>query len=187
MRPAFLATSVPLPIAIPMWAALIDGASLTPSPVIATTSPFCLSVSTSSTLCSGATRPTMPIRSIRSQTLGLAHRGELRTEDRLPVDPELLRDRRAGDDVVTGDHPNSDVSLLGVLDGLLRRRARRVDHPHEARHLDAVDIAQQVAIGVERRRVNVADAAGHHAQALLLHPLDVSLRFRRSSASHGML
>ena len=44
IRPAFLATSVPVPMAIPMSAALIAGASFTPSPVIATTSPFFRSV-----------------------------------------------------------------------------------------------------------------------------------------------
>src|SRR5215475_13220043 len=37
IRPAFLATSVPEPMAIPMSAALMAGASLTPSPVMATT------------------------------------------------------------------------------------------------------------------------------------------------------
>ncbi len=66
MRPAFFATSVPLPMAMPMSAALMAGASLTPSPVIATTSPFFLSVLASSTLCSGATRPTTPMASIRA-------------------------------------------------------------------------------------------------------------------------
>ena len=66
MRLAFLATCVPVPMAMPMSAALIAGASLTPSPVMATTSPFFLSVSTSSTLCSGATRPTTPMSSMRA-------------------------------------------------------------------------------------------------------------------------
>ena len=115
IRPAFLATSVPLPIAIPMCAALIDGASLTPSPVIATTSPFFFSVSTSSTLCSGATRPTTPIWSIRDEALRLVQRGELGAEDRLALDAELLGDRGAGDHVVAGDHPHADVRLLGVV------------------------------------------------------------------------
>ena len=66
MRPAFLATSVPLPMATPISAALMAGASFTPSPVMATTSPFFFSVSASITLCSGATRPTTPMLSIRS-------------------------------------------------------------------------------------------------------------------------
>ncbi len=66
MRPAFLATSVPVPMAMPMSAALIAGASFTPSPVMATTWPCFLSVSTRSTLCSGATRPTTPMSSMRA-------------------------------------------------------------------------------------------------------------------------
>jgi hypothetical protein len=41
MSEAYLATSVPvIPIATPMWACLRAGASLTPSPVIATISPY---------------------------------------------------------------------------------------------------------------------------------------------------
>ena len=66
IRPAFFATCVPVPMAIPMSAALIAGASLTPSPVMATTSPFLRRVSTINTLWSGATRPTTPMLSMRS-------------------------------------------------------------------------------------------------------------------------
>ena len=43
---AFFVTSVPEPIATPMSAALSAGASLTPSPVIATTSPLACSART---------------------------------------------------------------------------------------------------------------------------------------------
>jgi hypothetical protein len=56
-RPASFATLVPLPIAMPTSAALIAGASLTPSPVMATMSRFFLRVSASSTLCPGAKLP----------------------------------------------------------------------------------------------------------------------------------
>ena len=57
MSDASLATSVPvIPIATPMSAALRAGASLTPSPVMATTCPSALSASTIRSLCSGATR-----------------------------------------------------------------------------------------------------------------------------------
>ena len=66
MRLAFLATCVPDPMAMPMSAALTAGASFTPSPAMATTSPFFLSVWTSNTLCSGATRPTTPMSSMRA-------------------------------------------------------------------------------------------------------------------------
>jgi hypothetical protein len=51
------ATSVPLPpIATPMWAALSEGASLTPSPIIATTSPSALSALTIRSFWSGMMR-----------------------------------------------------------------------------------------------------------------------------------
>ena len=53
---AFFATSVPFfPIAIPMSAFFSAGASLTPSPVIATTAPVFWNASTMRTLCSGDT------------------------------------------------------------------------------------------------------------------------------------
>ena len=51
------ATSVPRPpIAMPMWAALSAGASLTPSPVMATTSRLAFSAITMRSFCSGTTR-----------------------------------------------------------------------------------------------------------------------------------
>jgi hypothetical protein len=50
-------TSVPvIPIAMPMSARFSAGASLTPSPVIATMLPSACSASTMRSLCSGATR-----------------------------------------------------------------------------------------------------------------------------------
>ena len=58
-------TSVPvMPIAMPMSARFSAGASLTPSPVIATMWPRRLSVSTSRTLSSGVTRAITPMPSI---------------------------------------------------------------------------------------------------------------------------
>ncbi len=54
---AFFATSVPFfPIAIPISAVFKEGASLTPSPVIATIFPSPLKAFTMRTLCSGETR-----------------------------------------------------------------------------------------------------------------------------------
>jgi hypothetical protein len=62
MTAASLETSVPvMPIATPMSAALRAGASLTPSPVMATTLPVRLSSRTIRSLSSGATRATTPI------------------------------------------------------------------------------------------------------------------------------
>jgi hypothetical protein len=62
---ASLVTSVPvMPIAIPMSALFSAGASFTPSPVMATIWPRCLSMSTKRTLSSGVTRAITPIPSI---------------------------------------------------------------------------------------------------------------------------
>jgi hypothetical protein len=46
----------------------------------------------------------------------LGERCELRAEHRFAGDPDLLRDLRAGHNVVTGDHPHADVRPLRVLD-----------------------------------------------------------------------
>mmetsp|Transcript_7535 Transcript_7535/g.11806 ORF Transcript_7535/g.11806 Transcript_7535/m.11806 type:complete len:405 (-) Transcript_7535:11-1225(-) len=57
MSDASFATAVPvIPIAMPMSASLSAGASLTPSPVMATTWPFSLSSRTMSCLCLGSAR-----------------------------------------------------------------------------------------------------------------------------------
>ena len=57
MSAASFVTSVPvMPIATPMSADFSAGASLTPSPVMATIAPSACSASTIRSLCSGATR-----------------------------------------------------------------------------------------------------------------------------------
>ena len=57
MSAASLATSVPVtPMATPMSARLSAGASLTPSPVMATTSPRACSALTMASFCSGEVR-----------------------------------------------------------------------------------------------------------------------------------
>jgi hypothetical protein len=61
---ASLVTSVPVPIAIPMPAFFTAGASLTPSPSIATTWPCFRRTSTRRTLCSGVTWAITPRSSI---------------------------------------------------------------------------------------------------------------------------
>ena len=169
IRPAFLATWVPVPIAMPMSAALIAGASLTPSPVMATTSPFLRRVSTISTLCSGATRPTTPMPSMRARRSCLGHRREVGAEDGLSGDAELLGDRRAGDHVVSGDHPHADVGVLGGPDRVQRLGAGRIDHPDQRRHLQVLDQRQQVALGVE-----VPGSRSFMAAAMMRRPLPPS-------------
>ena len=84
---ACLATSVPVPIAIPMPAFFSAGASLTPSPVVATMPPFRLSTSTGRTLCSGVTRaitPASPVVSIASSSLIASNCAPLMTVPSMP-------------------------------------------------------------------------------------------------------
>ena len=72
MLAASLATSVPVfPIAIPISACFNAGASLTPSPVEATTSPFAWQFLTIRYFCSGATRAKMtsPFKALRNSSL----------------------------------------------------------------------------------------------------------------------
>ena len=67
MSATFFVTSVPvMPMPTPMSALLMDGASLTPSPVIATMSPRFLNAFTICTLCAGDTRANTRTRSSRS-------------------------------------------------------------------------------------------------------------------------
>ena len=106
------------------------------------------------------------------QPLLLAQRGELRPEHRRTGDAELLGDGRPGGHVVAGDHPHPDLGALGVLDGRLGLVAGRVDHGDEGRHLEVGDVAQQVAFGVERGGVEIAERRRHHAMPLTLHADD---------------
>jgi hypothetical protein len=85
---ACLATSVPVwPIAIPMSAFFSAGASLTPSPVMATIRPSRLSMSTRRTLCSGVTRaitPTSAIASVASSSVIAPNSAPLMTLPSMP-------------------------------------------------------------------------------------------------------
>ena len=107
------------------------------------------------------------------EALRLGQRSEVGAENRLARDVELLGDRGAGDDVVTGHHPHPDVRRLRVGDRGLRLLARRVDHADQARHLQALDQGEQIAVRVEAGRVQIAERAGHHPQTEPTHALDL--------------
>ena len=83
-----LETSVPvMPIATPMSAFLSAGASLTPSPVIATMFSFCCSSATRRILSSGATRATTPMLSrcfVNSSSLMAANWAPVRAVPSMP-------------------------------------------------------------------------------------------------------
>ncbi len=87
--------------------------------------------------------------------------GEVGAEHGFAVDAELLGDGCAGDDVVAGDHADPDVGSLRVRDGGFGFFAGRVDHGDQAGHFEVVNVAEQVAVGIEVGGVEVAVGGGH--------------------------
>ena len=69
-------------------------------------------------------------------------RSEVRTENRLAIDTELLGNRGAGDHVIAGDHAHPDMRLLRVRNGCLGFGSGRIDHGHQAGHLKIMNVAQ---------------------------------------------
>ena len=104
-----IATSVPVPIAMPTSAAASAGASLMPSPAIATTAPPAAAVlRRASCLSSGATPASTSI------------------------DAELLRDGFGGALVVAGEHDDLQAERVQCADGLGRRGLDRVGDGEQA-------------------------------------------------------
>ena len=101
--------------------------------------------------------------------------------------PSCLAIAAPGGDVVAGDHPHPDVGALRVEDRRLGLLARRVDHADQGGQLEIGDVAEQVALGVERGRVEVAEGRGHHPVPFALHAGDGVVRLALRSASSGTL
>src|ERR1700735_4410282 len=97
---ACLVTSEPLPMATPMSACLSAAASLTASPVIATTSPDCCMGLAGGRLSSGAMQAGKPL-----DHRGIAQVLQLGAGDHARSKAELVGDRAGGHGVVAGDHP----------------------------------------------------------------------------------
>jgi len=122
-RLAWLPRSPSRPIAIPMSAFFSAGASLTPSPVMATIWPSRLSTSTRRTLCSGVTRGDHADIGDRLHRLVIGHRAELRPGDDLALDAKLAGDRGRGNRMITGDHADLDPGGLRPARSMLWHRA----------------------------------------------------------------
>ena len=145
-------TSVPvIPIAMPMSALFSAGASFTPSPVIATMSPFRFSESTRRTLSSGATRAITPMSSIAASSSSSDIALNSAPVIALPGMPSSLAIAAA----VTAWSPviirTLDPGRVRGRDRRLRRRPRRVDDADEREHGQAVEQREQVGRRIERR------------------------------------
>ncbi len=77
-----------------------------------------------------------------------------------------------GDHVVARHHAYPDPGSLGIVDGLHRRLARRIDHRNDGSHLEIGHVAQQVAVRIERGGVEIAECRGHHALPSTFHAGD---------------
>ena len=135
------ATSVPaMPIATPMSAWRSAGASLTPSPVIATTSPAAWSALTMPSFCSGVRgrRPrSAPRRSPRARRSSAGSSSPSST----PSSPmPWPGDGGGGRRVVAGDHHDADARLPAALDRLRdsgRMGSRKPTRPSSSRSRSA--------------------------------------------------
>jgi hypothetical protein len=140
---ASLATSVPVrPIAMPMSACLSAGASLTPSPVIATISPSPRRTFASRSFLLGVDAREDDVALAQPATqLGIVHFGQLRTGDHVRLSPDQAdppRDRLAGAAAVAGDHDDADSRVPAAADRVRNLGTRRVDHADEAEELEVV-------------------------------------------------
>ena len=130
------AASVPdRPIATPTSARRSAGASLTPSPVTATTSPCAWSSSTSASFDAGVARATMSVV------------GE----------PERVADRARGRRVVAGEHANGDAGVARLVDRRGGGRPQRVVKRDEPEQLElgldrVVERRSRRRAGARRRR-----------------------------------
>ncbi len=115
---ASLATSVPeMPMAMPMSAHFSAGASLTPSPVTATISPFFCNAWTISIFCSAATRAKMiSLRVERQLQLRRRDGAQLVAADDHGLvglhQPDLAGNRQRRVRMVAGDHDDADAGCV---------------------------------------------------------------------------
>ena len=120
------------------------GASLTPSPVIATMWPRCCSALTISYLCCGNTRPKPSARSTAVTTSGgrvagvVAVLEHIARHQQMVAHAELLGDLIADRDVVAGHHLDVEAKPFGFCDRRLGVRPRRVAERDDAEKLPAL-------------------------------------------------
>ena len=166
MSAASLLTSVPvIPIATPMSARRSAGASLTPSPVIATTARRAaprlddaqLLLRVHPRVDGDALDPGLERRVVEPVELGAGEGLAARFQD-----PDPAGDGDAGERVVAGDHDRRDPGAPARGDGGGRRRAGRIGHRDEPGEA-------QVRLGLLgdlRDGVQLAVGEGEHAVAV---------------------
>ena len=97
--------------------------------------------------------------------------GKLRACERPARDAQLLADGRRRHGMVAGDHAHLDAGAVALGNGVLGLGARRVDDADHRQQRQVVHQVDQLGLGVERLRVEVAACHHHHALAHLRHPV----------------
>ena len=115
------------PIATPISAAFSDGASFTPSPVMATTAPVAFNALTMRSFCSGMMRAKMVTACTAVRQIGVRHCLKFRTVDH----PAALQARLCGDGlrrgrIVAGDHDHPDPRAAAKRHRLRHRGAQGI-------------------------------------------------------------
>ena len=87
--------------------------------------------------------------------------------------------------MVAGDHADADARLLAARDRVPRLLARRVDDADEREQRQPLHLVEQVAAGVELRRVDVARGDGQHAQPLAGEAVVLGEHAARGAPSAG--
>ena len=167
---ASLATSVPvMPMATPMSASLRAGESLTPSPVMAATSPVRLQRLDDAQLIRRGHAREHDAVFHRLVQLFVRHFVQLRAGNdgiALAENVQLLGDRHGGDLVVARDHDDADARRVAGLHRLDDLLAGRVDHADDA---DKGHVLFEVGRSRLRGPRTVAHGKAEHAQRLAAH------------------
>src|SRR5262249_12673345 len=96
----------------------------------------------------------------------VVHRGELRAADGASLDAKAPADGLRGDGVVAGDHADLHARGLCPGDGVRGLGPRRVQDADQREQREAVELAEQVAGGIESHRIEVLAGGRYYAQTL---------------------
>ena len=165
------------------------GASLTPSPVIATTCPCARSASAICSLASGEARAKITSRPPASDLLHLRARDGGRAagvddDGVLAADSDLAGDRRGGQGMIAGDDDDADPCAVTAGDRLTDLGAGRVEHRDQTRGSTARARPPR-ASGAAAPAGSGPPGERQHAQPVLRVRLDPLLMRSRSAASSG--
>ena len=115
----------------------------------------------------------------------IAHSLELCAGEGGAFDAQLVADGRRGHGVVAGDHAHLDAGAVALGDGVFGLGARRIDDADHGHQRQVGDQLDQVGLGVEGCRVEVAAGHHHHTFARGCHTIVLGDRQIAGLVGHG--